>query len=337
MSGIIEKATLTSIANAIREKKKVTTKYKPREMADAILSIEVATPEVSEYQWKRYNVTTGWALNYTDEIIRHRINHSSVEYRCYKTATASESGIALSDGSPLLGLSDRYIYAYPFYTYNDIVYKTVCSTFCRKVTSEQGYIKGEYIDTVTSSNKYAYPIDGVSGSYWYEAVTERSSENYILGTAAEIDVINNSIKKIGAYSFCDDFALKSIECPYVTTVGEHAFDGCGNIIGIKLPLVTDIGNYAFANCVGNYKKLDFNNLQSIGSFAFLKPGSFTTLILRGNSVCSVQSTSFYEADFTLYVYVPAAMLESYQADTTWAGISKVTFRTIEAYPDICGG
>ena len=336
MSGIIEKATLTSIANAIREKKKVTTKYKPREMADAILGIEVATPEASEYQWKRYNVTTGWTLNYTDEIIRNLINHSSVEYRCYKTATASESGITLSDGSPVMGLSDRYIYAYPFYTYNDIVYKAICSTFCRKVTSEQGYIKGEYIDTVTSSNKYAYPIDGVSGSYWYEAVTERSNEDYILGDT-EIDVINNSIKKIGAYSFYEDFALKSIECPYVTTVGEYAFYECKNISSIKLPLVTDIGNYAFADCVGKYKKLDFNNLQSIGSFAFYRPGNFTTLILRGNSVCSVQSTSFFNADLTLYVYVPAAMLESYQADTTWAGISKVTFRTIEAYPDICGG
>ena len=64
--------------------------------------------------------------------------------------------------------------------------------------------------------------------------------------------IADGITGIGAYAFNDISTLEKVEIEDstdLTKVGEHAFDGCDNLVGpLDLSGVTDLGQYAFNGC-----------------------------------------------------------------------------------------
>ena len=102
----------------------------------------------------------------------------------------------------------------------------------------------------------------------------------------------------------------------VTTVGKCAFYLCGNLVVADLPEVTSIDDSAFREC------------------------ALTTLILRSETVASLGKTSAFNstpiASGTGYIYVPAALVDSYKTATNWSTYAN-QFRAIEDYPEITGG
>ena len=88
--------------------------------------------------------------------------------------------------------------------------------------------------------------------------------------------------------------------------------------------------------------VDFHCLESItASECFDRCASITALILRNtNAVCTLVGTLSYSggvaANGAGYIYVPAALVDSYKAATNWSAYAS-NIRAIEDYPDICGG
>ena len=103
----------------------------------------------------RYNVSSGYTF------IGNFTNQKAVMFICQSTYNPNKSSY---DGNPILDISGSVgsIYQYIVYKLPDanLWYDSVYN-----LTLNMG--KGEYIGTVHTSNKDAYPSDGPSGDYYY--------------------------------------------------------------------------------------------------------------------------------------------------------------------------
>jgi hypothetical protein len=101
--------------------------------------------------------------------------------------------------------------------------------------------------------------------------------------------------------------------------------------------VTSVGTYALGYLT-QLAGLDFAKVTHIAEFAFAYSYFLETLILRGDTVCTLSATNAFTstkiASKTGYIYVPRALVDSYKVETNWSGYQ---FRAIEDYPEICGG
>ena len=128
----------------------------------------------------------------------------------------------------------------------------------------------------------------------------------------------------------------------VDSVGDEALTNSiidRSITEIRDNCVTSIGIYAFEYC-SNLTAADFPAATSIGKFAFGSCSALTTLILRSGTMATLGDTSAFSStpisSGTGYIYVPAALVDSYKADSKWSTYSN-QIRAIEDYPEICGG
>lgn len=107
-----------------------------------------------------------------------------------------------------------------------------------------------------------------------------------------------------------------------------------NLKTIVAPNLTSIGTNAFGNA--GLKTLDTAKLSSIANGAFVSCASFTKLILRRSSVASLGNTSaFNSSPFASSgsggtLYVPSAMIASYQSATNWSTILGYANNSIQA-------
>lgn len=154
----------------------------------------------------------------------------------------------------------------------------------------------------------------------------RSIANSIVNKTI-INYINTvQMSEIGDYAFYKCENLKFVNIPNIamSALGKYSFCGCKNLTSIRIPEnITRINSNAFANCI-----------------------NLTTLILpRTSSIVELESIdtllntpfnqSLYQKKFG-YIYVPKDLIGEYQTDTNWCAFSD-HFRTIEDYPEICGG
>ena len=125
----------------------------------------------------------------------------------------------------------------------------------------------------------------------------------------------------------------------VGKVGTYAFSFTNNLTSVCMPNVVDVGSYAFAES----QKLSIADLgatKSVGSRAFYLCLAFKTLILRGETVCTLANvdalTRTLIASGTGYIYVPRALLsdtdetKDYRRATNWSTFAS-QFRALEGY------
>lgn len=106
--------------------------------------------------------------------------------------------------------------------------------------------------------------------------------------------------------------------------------------------VTGVRNYAFHDCT-TLTGVDFPAVTSIKGGAFEKCSNLTTLILRNTTLVEILDDSLNQIfnstpinSGTGYIYVPAALVDSYKSADTWSKYA-AQIRAIEDYPEICGG
>jgi hypothetical protein len=92
------------------------------------------------------------------------------------------------------------------------------------------------------------------------------------------------------------------------------------------------------------QKLEYADCGQVGNLpaqTFASSTALKTLILRKTSgICTLSNTNAVSGSGigkgTGYVYVPAALIDTYKTATNWSNYA-AQFRAIEDYPDICGG
>lgn len=144
-------------------------------------------------------------------------------------------------------------------------------------------------------------------------------------------------KSIGTYAFYYCTAMTSFNAPKVTSLGTYAFYNSA-IKSANFPLATSVPSQCFYSC-SSLTKADFGVASSIAASAFAYTGLDVLILRRSSAICTLANkNALVDTPIeggTGYVYVPAALIETYKKATNWTTYAS-QFRAIEDYPDICG-
>lgn len=130
-------------------------------------------------------------------------------------------------------------------------------------------------------------------------------------------------------------ALTALDLPLCTSVGYMGLCSCTNLVSVNMPNLVTIGQLAFANCSA-LTSIDLHNISVLnGDSCFGDCSQFTVLILRRTvGVCPLGNVNVFA--YTPFrngtggtVYVPQALLNSYQSATNWSALESTTFLPIE--------
>lgn len=204
-------------------------------------------------------------------------------------------------------------------------------------------------------SEYTYTVDVIGD----DAVTD----GLIMRTITEL--VDEHITAISDYAFYGCSALKTVICTNATSFRSDSFTGCRALETVSLPQVryldgvfrnctalknVDLPNlrdlrkqYAFENCT-SLERIDLPACTHIGvgkgygCGAFHACSSLSVAILRSTTMCELDDISVFSAtpisNGTGYIYVPKALIETYQAHEKWSYYAN-QFRAIEDYPEIC--
>lgn len=149
---------------------------------------------------------------------------------------------------------------------------------------------------------------------------------------------SDDVTSVAANGFYAASELESISLPNATVIYANGFTNCTSLKNVNLPRVTSLRNYAFQGCSA-IEILDFPKLTGTQGAVFTNCKALTTLILRSNTRCSLGNTNCFSgtpiASGTGYIYVPAALVDSYKSASNWSAYASQIL-AIENFPDICG-
>ena len=163
-----------------------------------------------------------------------------------------------------------------------------------------------------------FPLVTDIESYAFESCTSLTSVYFPLVTK-----LGNSSTGGSANAFQSCTNLVEVDFPLATTVGNYVFYKCSSLTTVNLPLVEYVYGYGLAQCV-SLEKIDFPLLKSISGNAFASDNKLKTLILRGETVCTLSSvnafsgTPFASGGTGGTVYVPQELIEQYKTATNWS-------------------
>jgi hypothetical protein len=93
----------------------------------------------------------------------------------------------------------------------------------------------------------------------------------------------------------------------VTTVGDYAFDGCGNLTNVTIPgSVASIGIGAFLNCASLINVTISGSVTNMGDGAFEECASLASVYFMGNAPSAVGVNEFYDDNNAAVYYLPGA-------------------------------
>lgn len=120
-------------------------------------------------------------------------------------------------------------------------------------------------------------------------------------------------------------ALEALKLEKLTDSGAELCNGCTNLVTVVLPSAKTLYRSAFYGCT-KLKAVDFLGGSQIHNTVFQNDSVFNTLIIRGGTVCplsninSFNNTPFASGGTGGTLYVPSALVSSYQAATNWSTI-----------------
>ena len=152
-----------------------------------------------------------------------------------------------------------------------------------------------------------------------------------------MSIFVNTVDSIGDEALASSIIDKSITeilDNYVTSIGNSAFFFCSELITANFPAVTDISANAFNGCTA-LTTVDLSAAPSIGGSAFYNCSNLKSLILRSAAMATLSNASAFsgtpiKSPGTGYIYVPAALVDSYKAADNWSTYAN-QFRSLEDY------
>ena len=185
---------------------------------------------------------------------------------------------------------------------------------------------------VTSIGDSAF--DGCSSLTTVDFPAAVSISSYAFSGCSRLTIVDlPAATSIGGHAFSDCRALTTANFPAATSIDSYAFSDCSNLTTANLPSVAGIGGNAFNNC-SKLTTVDLSSVGRIGSRVFYNCSKLTSLILRSGVMATLASTNAFSgtpiASGTGYIYVPAALVDSYKAANNWSTYAN-QFRSLEGY------
>ena len=188
--------------------------------------------------------------------------------------------------------------------------------------------------TVVANNAFlAKPITSIVG----QNVTEIKASSFSYCTHLLSASFPNLTKISGGNTFRYDTALQEIYFPKLETLStSYVFGGCTNLhIGVFPSLTSQVQSLRGAN----FYTIDLGKKVSIGNYWFSENANLSVLILRSAELCPLtniggfSNTCFASGNSGGTLYVPSALLSSYQSASNWTTILGYTnnqIKTIES-------
>ena len=152
------------------------------------------------------------------------------------------------------------------------------------------------------------------------------------------ECLDDVVTVVGRYAFYECDALTRVRFPNATSIEDKSLYSCVALVEARLEGAVKIRYNAFGNC-SELRNVDLNVATNIYDSVFANCSKLETLIIRTpDQVCTIINTTFYNsgiASGTGYVYVPAALVDSYKTAANWSTYAS-QIRAIEEYPAICG-
>lgn len=191
----------------------------------------------------------------------------------------------------------------------------------------------------------------ISGHYENDRVD--TIGDYAFAYATKLTSVSfPAVTTVGQYGLHRGEVLSTVDLPMATSLGNNSLSDCWKLETINIPRVKTIGSNVFNACNAKLTKLDMPSVISIDSAAFTNCYSLVTLILRSGTVVELKADNVFNGCCHYsgttnathnpnglkdgYIYVPAALVDSYKAANRWS-VYAAQIRAIEDYPDICGG
>ena len=200
------------------------------------------------------------------------------------------------------------------------------------------FISGVFDNTDITTNsstirKYAFYGTNIT-SFKADNVTSLGSGNAvsIFQNCTSLKSISmQNLTSIGnsQYFLSGCTSLETVDFPNLRDTGDYAFQNCTSLVTVVLPSASG-GYRSFHGCT-NLQQVDYGRLvgsEGINMQNFYNCGKLKTVILRNNSssvtnllnVNAFQNTPFASGGTGGILYVPSALISSYQSATNWSTI-----------------
>lgn len=134
-----------------------------------------------------------------------------------------------------------------------------------------------------------------------------------------------------------DRSITELQDNVAATLAEDALHGCTALKKVVFGAATTVDRSVFYGCSA-LEVADFYQTITLRENLFAGCSALTTLILRGESMCTLYATTAISGtpitQGTGYIYVPAALLDTYKTNANWSDYA-AQFRAIEDYATMC--
>lgn len=298
--GLVSKASLTAIGNAIRKKNKTTTQYKPSEMATAISNIkgeDIIVTTGDKYTLKVINPSNGTIIS---SLVAKTINNSDgtvsagiTDNSTYNPDTGYDPGAILRSFSKDTGV----------YTVTGTAASPTSAIDSRGFARMYGELSGGYM--------HLYPSDNYSGTY--KRLENASGKIFIAGLKSKSlsGYINFSIK---VYAFFDPYNIDKYNGISVGSSEEEIA-----LAYFSIPNCTSSKFYFgyWHEEFANLKYADFGFIAKVNEFHW-KGSALQTVIIRNTNSKIDLPNGYLGACKITNLYVPSSLLSAYKADSMWS-------------------
>ena len=127
----------------------------------------------------------------------------------------------------------------------------------------------------------------------------------------------------GFFFYC--IKLKNVNLPKLETVGQQLFGSCSSLEEISLSKLS-VADINMCSGCESLKKVDLGVCSSIKGAAFYNCLALESIILRSNTIVTIEDNSFGgNTSTTFRIYVPSSLVNEYKTNSKWSAFSERIF------------